>query len=113
MKHSDTRFKRLQTNLMKTVDAALLESATGNRKLSVAEMKALHDIIRAERPSVFIIQNVVINQLAYLRDGFEGTQDEQKLITEFLHDFQAQAALDRLSRESDVKDGIALQEGVL
>lgn len=112
MRRTDVTLKRCRKNLLRAVDTALLESDKGLRRLSIAELKSLSDIMARERPSVVIIQTVLVNQLGFLERGFEGTQAERETVSRFLRDFQADAAESALDKESSIEDGLRLQEGL-
>ena len=57
----------LQTRKLEVLqDGLLLEHAAGLRRLTVAEVVALFNVLNAEKPTAYAIQNVLVNQLSYL-----------------------------------------------
>ena len=59
-------YKRLKANITQAIGGVFAEHAAGVRRLSVAEIVALSNILNAEKPTVFAIQSVLVNELAYL-----------------------------------------------
>ena len=104
-------YRRLRTHITQAIGGALAEHAAGLRRLTVAEIVALSNILNAEKPTVFAIQNVLVNELAYLAT-YGAPHDVRAAITEFLRDFQRDAANDALATERTVKDGLTLREGL-
>ena len=104
-------YRRLKSNITQAIGGIFAEHAAGVRRLSVAEIVALSQILEAEKPTVFAIQNVLVNELAYLAT-YGAPHDVRAAITEFLQAFQAEAANDALSMEKTVKDGLTLMEGM-
>ena len=104
-------YKRLRANITRAIGGIFAEHAAGVRRLSVAEIVALSHILNAEKPTVFAIQNVLVNELAYLAT-YDAPHDVRAAITEFLQAFQADAANDALATEKTVKDGMTLREGL-
>ena len=104
-------YKRLKANITQAIGGIFAEHAAGVRRLTVAEIVALSHILDAEKPTVFAIQNVLVNELAYLAT-YGAPHETRAAITEFLQAFQAEAANDALSMEKTVKDGLTLREGL-
>ena len=104
-------YRRLKSNITQAIGGIFAEHAAGVRRLSVAEIVALSQILEAEKPTVFAIQNVLVNELAYLAT-YGAPHDVRAAITEFLQAFQAEAANDALATERTVKDGLTLMEGM-
>lgn len=105
-------YRRLRTHITQAIGGVLAEHSAGLRRLSVAEIVALNNILTAEKPTVFAIQNVLVNELAYLAT-YGAPNDVRAAITEFLRDFQRDAADAALATERTVKDGLTLREGLL
>ena len=105
-------YRRLRTHITQAIGGVLAEHAAGLRRLSVSEIVALSNIIDAEKPTVFAIQNVLVNELAYLTT-YNAPHETRAAITEFLQKFQTEAANDALATEKTVKDGLTLREGLL
>lgn len=105
--------RRAEKNLLKSIDTALMESASGVRRLSAAELKSLSDILNSSRPPIFFVQSVIVNQYAFLQE-WQATTAERQAVADFLQAFQRQAADDLQGRAGTLKDGIELaQEGDL
>ena len=104
-------YRRLKANITQAIGGIFAEHSAGVRRLSVSEIVALNNILTAEKPTVFAIQNVLVNELAYLAT-YGAPHDVRAAITEFLRDFQRDAANDALSHEKTVKDGLTLREGL-
>ena len=104
-------YKRLKANITQAIGGVLAEHSAGLRRLTVAEIVALSNILNAEKPTVFAIQSVLVNELAYLAT-YGAPHDVRGAITEFLQAFQAEAANDALATERTVKDGLTLREGL-
>ena len=104
-------YKRLKAHITQAIGGVFAEHAAGVRRLSVAEIVALSNILNAEKPTVFAIQNVLVNELAYLAT-YDAPHDVRAAITEFLQAFQAGAANDALATDKTVKDGLTLREGL-
>ena len=104
-------YKRLKTNITQAIGGVFAEHAAGVRRLSVAEIVALSNILNAEKPTVFAIQNVLVNELAFLAT-YGAPHETRAAITEFLQKFQTEAANDALATERTVKDGMTLREGL-
>ena len=104
-------YRRLKSNITQAIGGIFAEHAAGVRRLSVAEIVALSQILDSEKPTVYAIQNVLVNELAYLAT-YGAPHDVRAAITEFLQAFQAEAANDALSMEKTVKDGLTLREGL-
>ena len=104
-------YRRLRTHITQAIGGVLAEHSAGVRRLSVSEIVALSNILNAEKPTVFAIQNVLVNELAYLAT-YGAPHDVRAAITEFLQAFQAEAANDALATEKTIKDGLTLREGL-
>ena len=104
-------YRRLKANITQAIGGIFAEHSAGVRRLSVSEIVALNNILTAEKPTVFAIQNVLVNELAYLAT-YGAPHDVRAAITEFLRDFQRDAANDALATEKTVKDGLTLREGL-
>ena len=104
-------YRRLRTHITQAIGGVLAEHSAGVRRLSVSEIVALSHILDAEKPTVFAIQNVLVNQLAYLAT-YGAPHDVRADIAEFLQAFQTEAANDSLATERTVKDGLTLREGL-
>ena len=104
-------YRRLKSNITQAIGGIFAEHAAGVRRLSVAEIVALSQILDSEKPTVYAIQNVLVNELAYLAT-YGAPHDVRAAITEFLQAFQAEAANDALATERTVKDGLTLMEGM-
>ena len=104
-------YKRLKANITQAIGGIFAEHSAGVRRLSVSEIVALSHILDAEKPTVFAIQNVLVNQLAYLAT-YDAPHDVRAAITEFLQAFQAESANDALATDKTVKDGLTLREGL-
>ena len=104
-------YKRLKANITQAIGGVLAEHSAGLRRLSVAEIVAMSNILNAEKPTVFAIQNVLVNELAYLAT-YGAPHDVRAAIAEFLQAFQAEAANDALATEKTVNDGLTLREGL-
>ena len=104
-------YRRLKANITQAIGGIFAEHAAGVRRLSVAEIVALSQILEAEKPTVYAIQNVLVNELAYLAT-YGAPHDVRAAITEFLQAFQTEAANDALATERTVKDGLTLMEGM-
>ena len=107
----NSTYKRLKANITQAIGGVFAEHAAGVRRLSVAEIVALRNILDAEKPTVFAIQNVLVNELAYLAT-YGAPHETRAAITEFLQAFQTEAANDALATERTVKDGMTLREGL-
>ena len=105
-------YRRLKAHITQAIGGVLAEHSAGVRRLSVAEIVALSHILDAEKPTVFAIQSVLVNELAYLAT-YGAPHDVRADITEFLQAFQTAAANDALATEKTVKDGLTLREGLL
>ena len=105
-------YKRLKANITQAIGGVLAEHSAGLRRISVAEIVALNNILTAEKPTVFAIQSVLVNELAYLAT-YGAPHDVRAAIAEFLQAFQTEAANDALATEKTVKDGLTLREGLL
>ena len=104
-------YRRLKAHITQAIGGVLAEHSAGVRRLSVSEIVALSNILDAEKPTVFAIQNVLVNELAYLAT-YGAPHDVRAAITEFLQAFQTEAANDALATEKTVKDGLTLREGL-
>lgn len=104
-------YKRLKANITQAIGGIFAEHAAGVRRLSVSEIVALSHVLDAEKPTVYAIQNVLVNQLAYLAT-YDAPHDVRAAITEFLQAYQSEAANDALATEKTVKDGLTLREGL-
>ena len=104
-------YRRLKANITQAIGGIFAEHSAGVRRLSVSEIVALNNILTAEKPTVFAIQNVLVNELAYLAT-YGAPHDVRAAITEFLRDFQRDAADAALATERTVKDGLTLREGL-
>ena len=104
-------YRRLKAHITQAIGGIFAEHAAGLRRLSVAEIVALSNILDAEKPTVFAIQTVLVNELAYLAT-YGAPHDVRAAITEFLQAFQTEAANDALATEKTVKDGLTLREGL-
>ena len=104
-------YKRLKANITQAIGGVLAEHSAGVRRLSVAEIVAMSNILNAEKPTVFAIQSVLVNELAYLAT-YGAPHDVRADIAEFLQAFQTEAANDALGTERTVKDGLTLLEGL-
>ena len=104
-------YKRLKANITQAIGGVFAEHAAGVRRLTVAEIVALSHILDSEKPTVYAIQNVLVNELAYLAT-YGAPHETRAAITEFLQAFQAEAANDALATERTVKDGMTLREGL-
>ena len=104
-------YRRLKANITQAIGGIFAEHAAGVRRLSVAEIVALSQILDSEKPTVYAIQNVLVNEFAFLAT-YGAPHDVRAAITEFLQAFQAEAANDALSMEKTVKDGLTLMEGM-
>ena len=104
-------YKRLKEHITQAIGSVLAEHAAGVRRLSVSEIVALSHILDADKPTVFAIQSVLVNELAYLAT-YGAPHDVRAAITEFLQAFQAEAADAALATERTVKDGLTLREGL-
>ena len=104
-------YRRLKANITQAIGGIFAEHAAGVRRLSVAEIVALSQILDSEKPTVYAIQNVLVNEFAFLAT-YGAPHDVRAAITEFLQAFQAEAANDALSMEKTVKDGLTLREGL-
>lgn len=100
--------KRIERNLLKVVDFTLLEAASGVKKLSPAEIRALSDVITANRPPVYHIENLLINQFAFLATC-DADKQERAAIERFLTAFRQQAAADLMSKSVTLQDGLKMQ----
>ena len=104
-------YRRLKAHITRAIGGIFAEHAAGVRRLTVAEIVALSNILNAEKPTVYAIQNVLVNELAYLAT-YDAPHDVRAAITAFLHAFQAEAANDALATDKTVKDGMTLREGL-
>ena len=104
-------YKRLKANITQAIGGVLAEHSAGLRRLSVSEIVALSNFLNTEKPTVFAIQNVLVNQLAYLAT-YGAPHDVRADIAEFLQAFQRDAADAALATEKTVKDGLTLREGL-
>ena len=104
-------YRRLKANITQAIGGVLAEHSAGLRRLSVSEIVAMSHILEAEKPTVFAIQSVLVNQLAYLAT-YGAPHDVRAAIVEFLQAFQTEAANDALATEKTVKDGLTLREGL-
>ena len=104
-------YRRLRTHITQAIGGVLAEHSAGVRRLSVAEIVALSHILDAEKPTVFAIQSVLVNELAYLAT-YGAPHETRAAIVEFLQAFQTEAANDALATEKTVKDGLTLREGL-
>ena len=104
-------YRRLRTHITQAIGGVLAEHSAGVRRLSVAEIVALSHILDAEKPTVFAIQNVLVNELAYLAT-YGAPHDVRAAIAEFLQTFQAEAANDALSMEFQSTRPRGLREGL-
>ena len=100
--------KRIEKNLLKTVDFALCESASGVRRLSPSEIKSLSEVVNASRPPVFHVLNTLINQYAFLSE-FDAPPNERAAIERFLTAFREQAAADLMSKSVTLQDGLRMR----
>lgn len=99
--------KRIEKNLLKTVDFALCEAASGVRRLTPSEIRALSDVVNSNRPPVFHVLNVIVNQYAFLAE-FDAPPNERAAIERFLTAFREQAAADLTKKSGTLKEGIEL-----
>ena len=104
-------YKKMKSNLVRLINNLLLEHTAGLRRLTVAEVVALFNVLNAEKPTAYAIQNVLVNQLSYLVT-YNTTPDARAVISDFLKDFQNECAESLLDRERTVKDGLTLKEGL-
>ena len=104
-------YRRLKAHITQAIGGVLAEHSAGLRRLSVSEIVALSHILDAEKPTVFAIQTVLVNELAFLAT-YGAPHETRAAITEFLQAFQTEAANDALSHEKTVKDGLTLREGL-
>ena len=104
-------YRRLKAHITQAIGGVLAEHSAGLRRLSVSEIVALSHILDAEKPTVFAIQTVLVNELAFLAT-YGAPHETRAAITEFLQAFQTEAANDAMATEKTVKDGLALREGL-
>ena len=100
--------KRIEKNLLKVIDFTLTEAASGVKRLTPAEIRALSDVISANRPPVYHIQNVLINQFGFLAE-FDADESERAAISRFLTAFREQAAADLMGKNATLQAGLSLQ----
>ena len=100
--------KRIERNLLKVIDFTLTEAASGVKRLSPAEIRALSDVISANRPPVYHIENLLINQFAFLATC-DADESERAAIERFLTAFREQAAADLMSKSVTLQDGLKMQ----
>lgn len=101
--------RRAEKNLLKSIDAALMESASGVKKLSAADLKSLSDVLTRCKPPMSYVQQVLINQYAFLQEWQAGN-DERADIERFLHDFQQQAAAELQQQAGTLLQGVELSQ---
>ena len=104
-------YRKMKSNLVRLINNLLLEHAAGLRRLTVAEVVALFNVLNAEKPTAYAIQNVLVNELTYLVT-YNTTPDARAVISDFLKDFQNDCAESMLAAEKTVKDGLTLKEGL-
>lgn len=102
--------KRCEKNLLKAVDLLLVEAASGVRRFTSAELRNCQDVLNANRPPIFYIQHVLVNQYAFLQE-WHATTAERQAVADFLQAFQRMAADDLQGKAGTLKESIELQAG--
>ena len=100
--------KRIEKNLLKVIDFTLTEAASGVKRLTPAEIRALSDVISANRPPTFYVLNVLVNAYAFL-STFDADETERAAISRFLTAFREQAAADLMGKNATLQAGLSLQ----
>lgn len=102
------QWKRCYRRIYQAIDRRLLEAEVGTRPVSTGELMQLRGMLDAERPSSYNILTTILNQMNFLNQAYAGDQAHIPIISDFLMQFQQQAANELLAKERSVKQGMSL-----
>ena len=100
--------KRIEKNLLKVIDFTLTEAASGVKRLTPAEIRALSDVISANRPPSYYVLTVLVNAYEFLFT-FPADDTERAAIERFLTAFREQAAAELMAKHTTLQDGLKMQ----